>query len=95
MLGAPLARQGIRLITALSPGNLPRVDRAAIDLAALLYTAGAASVAAILFGSPALRAVAGNLVDALRDRQSDSGTVRGTCCAAPSSGWRSRCRSCS
>ena len=78
VLGVLLAWQGIRLITALSPGNLPRVDRAAIDLAALLYTAGAASVAAILFGlAPALRAVAGNLVDALRDRGSDSGSVRG------------------
>ena len=78
VLGVLLAWQGIRLITALSPGNLPRVDRATIDLAALLYTAGAASVAAILFGlAPALRAVAGNLVDALRDRGSDSGSVRG------------------
>ncbi len=78
VLGVLLAWQGIRLITALSPGNLPRVERAAIDLAALLYTAGAASVAAILFGlAPALRAVAGNLVDALRDRGSDTGSVRG------------------
>ena len=34
--------------------------------------------AAIVFGlAPALRAVAGNLVDALRDRGSDSGSVRG------------------
>ena len=31
-----------------------------------------------MFGlAPALRAVAGNLVDALRDRGSDSGSVRG------------------
>jgi putative ABC transport system permease protein len=78
VLGVLLAWQGIRLITALSPGNLPRVDRAAIDLAALLYTAGAACVAALVFGlAPALRAVAGNLADALRDRGSDTGGVRG------------------
>ena len=78
VLGVLLAWQGIRLITALSPGNLPRVERAAIDLAALLYTAGAACVAAIVFGlAPALRAVAGNLADALRDRGSDTGGVRG------------------
>jgi putative ABC transport system permease protein len=73
-----LAWQGIRLITALSPGNLPRVEGAAIDLAALVYTAGAACVAAIVFGlAPALRAVAGNLADALRDRGSDTSGVRG------------------
>jgi putative ABC transport system permease protein len=78
VLGVLLAWQGIRLITALSPGNLPRVEAAAIDLAALLYTAGAACVAAIVFGlAPALRAVAGNLADALRDRGSDTGGVRG------------------
>ena len=78
VLGVLLAWQGIRLITALSPGNLPRVEGAAIDLAALLYTAGAACVAAIVFGlAPALRAVAGNLADALRDRGSDTGGVRG------------------
>jgi putative ABC transport system permease protein len=78
VLGVLLAWQGIRLITALSPGNLPRIEGTAIDLAALLYTAGAASVAAIAFGlAPALRAVAGNLADALRDRGSDTGGVRG------------------
>ncbi len=78
MLGVLLAWQGIRLIMALSPGNLPRVEHAGIDVAALLYTAGAACVAAILFGlAPALRAVGGNLADALRDRGSDTGGVRG------------------
>jgi putative ABC transport system permease protein len=78
VLGVLLAWQGIRLITTLSPGNLPRIDRAGIDLAALLYTAAAACVAAIVFGlAPALRAVAGNLADALRDRGADTGGVRG------------------
>jgi putative ABC transport system permease protein len=78
VLGVLLAWQGIRLITALSPGNLPRIEGASIDLAALLYTAGAACVAAIVFGlAPALRAVAGNLAIALRDRGSDSGGLRG------------------
>jgi putative ABC transport system permease protein len=78
VLGVLLAWQGIRLITALSPGNLPRIEGAAIDLAALLYTAGAACVAALVFGlAPALRAVAGNLADALRDRGSDTGGMRG------------------
>jgi putative ABC transport system permease protein len=78
VLGVLLAWPGIRLITVLSPGNLPRIEGAGIDLAALLYTAGAALVAAIAFGlAPALRAVRGNLADALRDRGSDTGGVRG------------------
>jgi putative ABC transport system permease protein len=78
VLGVLLAWQGMRLITALSPGNLPRIEGAAIDLAALLYTVGAAFVAAIAFGlAPALRAVGGNLMDGLRDRGSDTGGVRG------------------
>ena len=78
VLGVLLAWQGIRLITALSPGNLPRIEGAAIDLSALLYTAAAACVAAIVFGlAPALRAVGANLADALRDRGADTGGVRG------------------
>jgi putative ABC transport system permease protein len=78
VFGVLLAWQGIRLITSMSPGTLPRVEGAAIDLAALLYTAAAACVAAIVFGlAPALRAVRGNLADALRDRGSDTGGVRG------------------
>jgi putative ABC transport system permease protein len=78
VLGVLLAWQGIRVIAAFSPGNLPRIEGAAIDLASLVYTAGAACVAAVVFGlAPALRAVAGNLVDALRDRGSDMGGMRG------------------
>ena len=38
-----LAWQGIRIITALSPGNLPRVESVAIDLAALLSSRGRSS----------------------------------------------------
>src|SRR5262249_42231241 len=77
VLGVLLAGQAVRLITALPPGNLPRIEGAGIALAALVDTAGAASVAAIAFGlAPALRAVGGNLMDALRDRGSDTGGVR-------------------
>jgi putative ABC transport system permease protein len=78
VLGVLLAWQGIGLITVLSPANLPRVERAVIDLPVLLYTAGVAGLAAIAFGlAPALRAVTGNLADALRDRGSDTGSVHG------------------
>ena len=78
VLGVLLAWQGIRLITALSPGNLPRDRTCGHRPRRAPFTAGAACVAAIVFGlAPALRAVAGNLADALRDRGSDTGGVRG------------------
>jgi putative ABC transport system permease protein len=78
ILGVLLAWQGIGIIKALSPGNLPRLESVVIDARALAFTAGVTLVAAIAFGlAPSLRAVAGNLVDRLRDRGSDSGGVRG------------------
>ena len=78
VLGVLLAWQGIGLIKALSPANLPRIESVAIDGRALAFAAGVALLAAIVFGlAPALRAVAGNLVDGLRDRGSDTGGVRG------------------
>jgi len=78
VLGVLLAWRGIPLITALSPGNLPRIESVTIDARALAFTAGLAFLAAIVFGlAPALRAVSGKLVDKLRDRGSDTGGVRG------------------
>ncbi|MCI0433329.1 MAG: FtsX-like permease family protein, partial [Gemmatimonadetes bacterium] len=78
LLGVLLAWQGIQVIKALSPGNLPRIEAVAIDSRALLFAAGVTMLAALLFGlAPALRAVAGNLADRLRDRGSDTGGVRG------------------
>ncbi|HUF71247.1 MAG TPA: ABC transporter permease [Longimicrobiales bacterium] len=78
LLGVLLAWQGIRLITALSPGNLPRIESVSIDARALAFTAGLTFLAAILFGlAPALRAVSGNLAKALRERGGDTGGVRG------------------
>jgi putative ABC transport system permease protein len=77
-LGVLLAGQGIGVIKALSPANLPRIESVAIDARALAFAAGVSVLAAILFGlTPALRAVRGNLADGLRDRGSDSGGVRG------------------
>ena len=78
VLGVLLAWQGIGIIQALSPGNIPRIDSVAIDARALAFTASVALLAAIAFGlAPALRAVRGNLADGLRDRGSDAGGVRG------------------
>ncbi|MEW5915213.1 MAG: ABC transporter permease [Gemmatimonadota bacterium] len=78
ILGLLFAWQGIGVIKALSPANLPRIANVAIDARALAFAVGASVVAAIVFGlAPALHAVRGNLVDGLRERGSDSGSVRG------------------
>jgi putative ABC transport system permease protein len=78
ILGVMLAWQGMGVIRALSPANLPRIETMAVDLPALAFALGVSIVAAIVFGlAPALRAVGGNLADGLRDRGSDSGGVRG------------------
>ena len=78
VLGVLIAWQGIGVIKALSPGNLPRLEAISIDGRAIAFAAGVTLLAAVVFGlAPALRAVAGNLVDKLRDRGSDSGGVRG------------------
>ena len=77
-LGLLLAWQGIRVIKALSPANLPRIQSVALDATTFAFAAGIAVVAALLFGlAPALRAVRGNLADGLRDRGTDTGGVRG------------------
>jgi putative ABC transport system permease protein len=78
ILGLVLAWQGIGLIKVLSPDNIPRIENVAIDGRAFAFAAGVTILAAVVFGlAPALRAVSGKLVDALRDRGSDSGGVRG------------------
>jgi putative ABC transport system permease protein len=77
-LGVLLAWWGVRVITSLSPGNLPRIDTVSIDPAVLAFTACVTALAALVFGlAPALRAVGGQLADSLRDRGADSGGVRG------------------
>jgi predicted permease len=78
VLGLGLAWQGIRVIKALSPANLPRIESVSLDGRTFGFAAAVAVVAAILFGlAPALRAVRGNLADGLRDRGTDTGGARG------------------
>ncbi len=78
LLGLLLAWQGIRVIKALSPANLPRIENVSLDAGAFLFAAVVTVVAALLFGlAPALRAVRGNLADGLRDRGTDTGGARG------------------
>jgi putative ABC transport system permease protein len=76
--GLALAWLGIRVIKALSPANLPRIEHVSLDAGTFAFAAVAAVAAALLFGlAPALRAVGGNLADGLRDRGTDTGGARG------------------
>jgi putative ABC transport system permease protein len=78
LLGLLLAWQGIRVIKALGPANLPRLENVSLDPGAFLFAAVVTVVAALLFGlAPALRAVRGNLADRLRDRGTGTGGARG------------------
>jgi len=78
VLGLLIAWQGIRVIKALSPANLPRIESVSLDAGTFGFAAAVAVLAAVLFGlAPALRAVRGNLADGLRERGTDTGGARG------------------
>ena len=67
LLGLGLAWAGIKLLIALAPTNLPRLDEVAIDPIVLGFATLAALIAAALFGVvPALRASRPDLADVLR-----------------------------
>jgi putative ABC transport system permease protein len=78
ILGLFVGWAGIRVIKALSPANLPRIESVSLDAGTFAFAAAVTLVAALLFGlAPALRAVRGNLADGLRDRGTDTGGTRG------------------
>jgi predicted permease len=55
-LGITLAYAALRILVALNPSNLPRLDEIAIDMDALLFTLLVALASGLLFGlAPALR----------------------------------------
>jgi len=56
--GAALAFAGVRLLLALVPANVPRLDEVQVSLPVLAFAAGLSIVAAIVFGTlPALRSL--------------------------------------
>ena len=78
LLGLLLASWGIRVLVAMQPGNLPRIESVGIDGTVLLFTAGATVLVALVFGAaPALRAAGTDLADALKERGSETGGIRG------------------
>jgi putative ABC transport system permease protein len=78
LLGLLLAWMGIRVLVAMRPEGLPRLEAVGIDGAVLAFTAGVSLLAAFVFGlAPALKAASPNLANSLKDRGSDAGGVRG------------------
>jgi predicted permease len=56
--GVALAFSGVRLLIALAPGNVPRLDEVQVDLPVLLFAGGVSIASALLFGVlPALRSL--------------------------------------
>jgi predicted permease len=71
--GLVLAFAGIRLLVALSPSNIPRVDTVTLDPGVLLFALGLTLLAGIIFGlAPALRAGGLNLSDCLKEGERGS-----------------------
>ena len=66
-LGVALAWGGIRLLKAIGPANLPRLDQVSLDPMVLGFTAVAAILSALIFGIvPAFRASRVDVADMLR-----------------------------
>ena len=66
-LGLALAYGAIRVLIAIAPANMPRMDEISIDGPVLLFTLGISVVAGLLFGSiPALKYLGPHLQTALR-----------------------------
>ena len=56
--GVALAFSGVRLLIALAPGNVPRLNEVQVNLPVLLFAAGVSIASALLFGVlPALRSL--------------------------------------
>jgi putative ABC transport system permease protein len=79
MVGLVLASLGIKLLIAIGPPNLPRMDSIDIDPVVLAFAILAALLAAAIFGIvPALRAARPNLMDTLRASGRTAGLSAGS-----------------
>ena len=77
--GLLLAHWGIKLILALSPGNLPRVDQVRLDGVVLAFTLGVSLLTALIFGLvPLLHFSKPNLNESLKEggRSATAGYAR-------------------
>ncbi len=79
LAGVALAWGGIRILLAMRPENLPRIERISLDGTALLFALGITLLSALVFGlTPALKSASPNLVNALKERGSEMGGIRGS-----------------
>jgi putative ABC transport system permease protein len=66
--GLALAMWGIKLLTALAPGDLPRITESGLNLQVLVFTAFVAVLTSVLFGLvPALQAAKPELAASLKE----------------------------
>jgi putative ABC transport system permease protein len=76
-LGLALAQASVRVLVAMRPAELPRIDSIEINGVVLGFTLAASFVAALIFGIiPALHASRANLADALTTRMDGGGGSR-------------------
>jgi predicted permease len=76
-VGVALAFFGVRLLLALVPANVPRLDEVHVSTPVLLFTAGLSSVAAIAFGIlPALRSLRTHPQTALKANSSHAANTQ-------------------
>ncbi|HKG92558.1 MAG TPA: ABC transporter permease [Gemmatimonadaceae bacterium] len=76
-LGLLIAWQGVRLLLALAPEGIPRLDEVRVDLPVLLFTLGVSLATGALFGAvPALRGARRDAGDALKEGGKTSGQGR-------------------
>jgi putative ABC transport system permease protein len=76
--GLAFAHGGLRLLIALAPANLPRLDEVGIDALVLLYAAGVSLAAGIVFGTlPVLSGSRVSLFGALREGSGTTQRARG------------------
>ena len=77
VLGVVLAWAGVRVLTAIGPEDLPRLDAVEIDLPIVLFAIGIAVVSSVVFGLvPAIRASRPDVMDLLR-RSGRTGSLAG------------------
>jgi predicted permease len=75
--GVVLAFSGVRLLVALAPGNVPRLNEVQVNLPVLLFAAGASIAAAMSFGIlPALRSLRVDPQAALQANSSRAANTR-------------------
>jgi len=77
-LGTLLAVLGIKVLVALSPGNIPRIGEAGLDVRVLGFTLGLSLLTGIIFGlAPALEASNPDLNESLKEGGRNTGPSAG------------------